>query len=57
MTIRKTQLESIQTYDFWVDRIEQEPEPKLCPYCKDAELDDPDEHACEACKKDLEELK
>ena len=56
MIINKEKLESWQHYDFYPDRIAPEPEPKLCPYCKAAELDDQDERACEQCKKDLEEL-
>jgi hypothetical protein len=56
MIINKEKLESWQNYDIYPDRIAPEPEPKLCPYCKDAELDDQDDYACEACKKDLKQL-
>lgn len=56
MIINKEKLESWQNYDIYPDRIAPDQEKKLCPYCKDAELDDPDERACEQCKKDLEEL-
>ena len=57
MKIRKTQLESWQRYDFWPDRIAKAEEQATWPYCRQVDLDDPDEHACEQCKKDLEELK
>jgi uncharacterized paraquat-inducible protein A len=55
MKIRKTQLESMQVYDFTPKR-DQKPEIKLCPYCQYIELEDPDDYACETCKIELKQL-